>query len=84
VAKRKPSPSECGAYLETCRCQGRGTAPRSAAEIEARHRASVARARRYGWGDWITRKPTEQAAAAPSPRRQPRLVPDPAGRGWAA
>lgn len=42
------STSVCGPELDRCTC-ARRFGPRTAAEIQARHEASVARARRTGW-----------------------------------
>jgi hypothetical protein len=68
-----------GPFLDRCRCSRRPATPitpRSAEEIQARHDAAVARARRSGWGAWIAPKqPLRQAL---------RIVTDPTGRGWAA
>lgn len=41
--------SECGPYLDACRCRHRSAVPRDAAEIRAQYAASVARAIRSGW-----------------------------------
>jgi hypothetical protein len=41
--------SECGDYLDACTCNSRSPARRSPRELQARHEASVARARRSGW-----------------------------------
>lgn len=65
-----PAESQCGLFLDACTCRRRPITPRTVAEIRARHEASVARARRSGWGAWIT--------------KPPRLVSDPTGRRWAA
>lgn len=47
----RPAESVCGPELNFCTCQRRGTIPRSQTEIDARHRASVARAIRSGWAE---------------------------------
>jgi hypothetical protein len=41
--------SQCGPYLDKCRCSGDSDVARDPAEMAARHRAAVARAIRSGW-----------------------------------
>lgn len=41
--------SRCGIYLDDCKCKRTGPVVHTAAEMKARHRASVQRAERSGW-----------------------------------
>ena len=68
--------SACGAYLDRCRCRNHPITPRSSQEMQDRHQAAVARARRSGWASWIAPKDRELPAL--------RIVGDATGRGWVA
>lgn len=57
--------SRCGEFLEACTCRREPMVARDAAEMAARHAASVARAYRSGW-------PT---AARPRLEREPAALP---------
>lgn len=47
----EPITSRCGAFLDRCRCSGPVALDPEA--MQARHRASVERARRSGWASWL-------------------------------
>ena len=68
--------SACGTYLDDCRCRNYPITPRSSQEMQVRHQAAVARARRSGWGSWIAPKDRELPAL--------RIVGDVTGQGRVA
>lgn len=66
----EPITSRCGAFLDRCHCSGPVALDPDA--MQARHRASVERARRSGWASWLVSgrplaKPRAVKVAAPVP-----------------
>jgi hypothetical protein len=72
-----PTTSRCGAFLDRCRCSGPVALDPEA--MQARHRASVERARRSGWASWLV-----SGRPLAKPRRTVKVaspVPEPAVAG---
>lgn len=49
MTRRLPTRSRCGSNLDECRCRYTGPVTLDPAEMKARHRESVKRAKRSGW-----------------------------------
>jgi hypothetical protein len=69
-----PSESQCGTFLDHCRCSGDTDIARTPAEMAARHRAAVARAQRSGWPNPATRSPRFPSRRGVAPALPPLTV----------
>lgn len=73
-----PTTSRCGTFLDRCHCAGPVALDPEA--MQARHRASVERARRSGWASWLVSgrplaKPRVVKVASPAAESVPPVLP---------